>query len=161
MASTITLTGDWLASIGNRMQTNGTGNVGSYTTAGVAVTANQVGLGTIYSMQIDPAGGYTFNYLPSTGKILAYAASSGSFTATGTNSAPTITLTGTHTTTNTVSISGTNGSTLTALSDSTITGITGVQAPLFTGGAVAVSVAEVTTGTNLSSVTFTWRAIGI
>jgi hypothetical protein len=161
MSSTITLTGDWLANIGNRMETYGTGNLGTYATAGVAVTANQVGLGTIYSMDIDPAGGYTFNYVPSTGKIKAYAASSGAFTATGTNTAPTITLTGTHTTTNTVSISGTNGSSLTALSDSTITGITGVQAPTFTGDAVAVSVAEVSTNTNLSTTTFTFRAIGI
>ncbi len=161
MASTITLSGDWLISLGNRRQTSGTGNLGTYATGGIAVAAAQVGLGVINSFIADPAGGYTFSYVASTGKVIAYAASSGAFTATGTNTAPTITLTGTHTTTNTVSISGTNGSTLTALSDATITGITGVQAPVWTGDAVSVSVAEVSTSTNLAGVTFNWRAIGI
>jgi hypothetical protein len=158
MASTITLAGDWLISLGNRSQTFGTGNLGTYATSGIAVTAKQVGLGTINSMVIDPAGGYTFSYDASTGKILAYAASSGSFTAAGTNTAPTITATGTHTT-NTLSI--TAGGALAALDDASHTLVTGVQAPVFAGSAVSVSTAEVTTSTNLAGVTFNWRAIGI
>lgn len=158
MPSTITLTGDWLANIGNRMETYGTGNLGTYATGGVAVTAAQVGLGTIYSMEIDPAGGYTFSYNATTKKILAYAASSGSFTVTGTNTAPTISLAGTHTT-NTISI--TAGGALAAADDGSHTGITGVQAPVFTADAAAVSVAEVDTSTDLAAVVFNFRAIGI
>ena len=72
MASTISLTGDWLVNIGNRTQTSGTGNLGTYATSGVAVTAAQVGLGVIHSLVIDPAGGYTFEYVASTGKVKAY-----------------------------------------------------------------------------------------
>jgi hypothetical protein len=158
MSSTITLTGDWLANIGNRSETYGTGNLGVYVTGGIAVTPNQVGLGKILSMVIAPAGGYTFSYVPSTGKILAYAASSGSFTAAGTNTAPTITLTGTHTTAQIVS--KTAGGALAAADDATYTGITGVQAPVFAGSAVAVSVAEVTSTTDITLAVFNFTAIG-
>src|SRR5688572_11065618 len=72
MASTITLTGDWMVSMGNRRQTSGTGNLGTYSTNGIAVTAAQVGLGRIDSLVIDPAGGYIFEYVASTGKVKAY-----------------------------------------------------------------------------------------
>lgn len=72
MASTITLTGDWLVSVGNRKQTKGTGNLGTYATAGIAVTPAQLGLGQIDSLIINPAGGYVFTYSPSAGKVLAY-----------------------------------------------------------------------------------------
>jgi hypothetical protein len=72
MSSTITLTGDWLISMGNRMMTRGTGNLGSYSTNGVAVTAAQLGLGQVTDLIIDPAAGYVFQYLPSTGKIKAF-----------------------------------------------------------------------------------------
>jgi hypothetical protein len=106
---------------------------------------------------VDPAGGYTFSWSASTGKVLAYAASSGSFTATGTNSAPTISAAGTHTTN---TLSRTAGGAIALADDSTTTGITGVQAPVFTGSAVSVSVAEVSTNTNLAGVTFNFRAIG-
>lgn len=72
MASTITLTGDWLVSIGSKNQTFGTGNLGTYATNGVAVTATQVGLGTIEQFVIEPAGGYVFEWVKSTGKVKAY-----------------------------------------------------------------------------------------
>lgn len=72
MASTITLTGDWLVSIGNRNQTMGTGNLGIYATNGIAVSAGQVGLGVIQSLVIDPAAGYVFEWVASTGKVKAY-----------------------------------------------------------------------------------------
>lgn len=41
MAATLTLTGDWMISIGSRRQTSGTGNLGTYATNGVAVTPAQ------------------------------------------------------------------------------------------------------------------------
>ncbi len=72
MASTISLTGDWMVSLGNKRQTLGTGNLGTYATAGIAVSAAQVGLGVINSLIINPAAGYVFEYLPSTGKVKAY-----------------------------------------------------------------------------------------
>jgi len=72
MASTISLTGDWLVSMGNRMQTSGTGNLGTYATSGIAVSAAQCGLGVLNSLIIDPAGGYVFEYVASTGKVMAY-----------------------------------------------------------------------------------------
>lgn len=72
MASTITLSGDWLVSNGNRTLTKGTGNLGTYATGGIAVSAAQCGLGQIDSLVVDPAGGYVFSYAPSTGKVLAY-----------------------------------------------------------------------------------------
>lgn len=155
MASTITLTGDWLLNTGNAMMTKGTGNLGVYATAGIAVTAAQVGLGVIQSLVVDPAGGYTFSWNASTGKVLAYAASSGAFTAAGTNTAPTIT-SGTAATTTTPLY--TNSGAITQVTGAA--GITGVQAPVFAGSAVAVSVAEVTTSTNLAGVTFNFRAVG-
>lgn len=156
MSATISLTGDWLISLGSRRQTYGTGNLGTYATGGIAVSALQLGLGTIDSFVVDPAGGYVFAYDATAGKVLAYSAG-GAFTPTGTITAPTITLTGTHTTN---TISKTAGGALAAADDATYTGVTGVQAPTFTGGAGTVSVAEVTTNTNLSAVTFNWRAIG-
>lgn len=183
MSSTITLTGDWLANIGNRSQTNGTGNLGTYATGGIAVSANQVGLGTIQYMTINPAGGYTFEYVASTGKVKAYVTASvtptGTITATttaptitATSTAPTITATGTHSTTTGLSVSGANA--LASADDATKTGVTGVQAPTitatstaptttatFTGTATtAAAGTEVTTSTNLSGVTFTWTAVG-
>lgn len=72
MASTITLSGDWMISLGNRKQTQGTGNLGTYATAGIAVSAAQCGLGVVDSLVCDPAGGYVFQYVPSTGKVKAY-----------------------------------------------------------------------------------------
>lgn len=167
MSSTITLTGDWLFNIGNRRMTVGTGNLGTYATSGIAVTAAQVGLGVIQSMEIDPSGGYTFSYNASTGKILAYAASSGSFTAAGTNSAPTFTVSagtigsnmslGLDVDTASAKVTGGTGVT----TNRTLSTNTPVSAPTFTGSAVAVSVAEVTTSTNLSAITFNFRAYGL
>lgn len=72
MASTITLSGDWMLSLGNRRGVRATGNLGTYATAGVAVTPAQFGLGQIDQLIINPAGGYVFEYVPSTGKVLAY-----------------------------------------------------------------------------------------
>lgn len=72
MASTISLTGDWMISLGSQRQVSGTGNLGTYATSGVAITPAQVGLGVITSLIIEPAAGYVFTYAPSTGKVLAY-----------------------------------------------------------------------------------------
>lgn len=76
MASTITLSGDYLTSLGNRQQTQGTGNIGTYATGGIAVSAKQLGLGLTESMAIYPAGGYVFSYNPTAATVMAYEAGS-------------------------------------------------------------------------------------
>lgn len=62
MASSITLTGDWMNTVGSIQQTHGTGNLGTYATNGIAITANQVGLGVIEDLKVMPAGGYVFHW---------------------------------------------------------------------------------------------------
>ena len=154
MASTLTLAGDWLVSFGNRYQTSGTGNLGTYATGGIAVSAAQAGLGTLNTFVVDPAGGYTFEYVASTGKVKAYV--SAGFTPAGTNSAPTLTST---TNAGTTAPLYTNSGAVTQTTGAT--GITGVQAPTFTGTAVVAAVqSEVATSTSLSGTTFNWRAQG-
>src|SRR5262245_52322093 len=73
MASTINIPGDFLTSLGNKRQTNGTGNLGNpYASGGIAVSAKQLGLGRVESMIVNPAGGFVFEYVPSTAKVKAY-----------------------------------------------------------------------------------------
>lgn len=76
------------------------------------------------------ASGYTYQYNMTTGGL--FVMTSAGFTPAGTNSAPTIT-TGTNATV--TAVVATNGGALTQASGAT--GITGVQAPVFTGSAVA------------------------
>lgn len=154
MASTITLTGDWLASFGNRKQVSGTGNLGVYATNGVAVTAAQMGLGVIESLIVNPAGGYMFEYVPSTGKIKAYTGGGG---ASVDGSAAEIAITGSQAAGPALQITPDSGSAVigkTTAGDVTasaaITGLT------VTGGASG----EVANATNLAGTTFTFVAIG-
>lgn len=44
----------------------------TYPAGGEAVSANQLGMGTIYDVQAAPTSGFIFEYVPSTGKIMAY-----------------------------------------------------------------------------------------
>lgn len=166
MPSTITLTGDWLANIGNKRQVNGTGNLGTYATNGVAVTATQVGLGVIEQLIIEPAGGYVFSWDKDNGKVLAYRTAT--LTPAGTNSQPTFT----------VNASGAIGASMEVglSADSAAatfeggTGITAqriltttspVAAPTFTGTATtAAALAEVGNAVNLAAVTFRFSATG-
>lgn len=66
------LAGDWLTSVGNRMMTQGTGNLGVYTAGGIAVTPQQVGLGQIEQFNCESADGYIYRWNKATGKIMAY-----------------------------------------------------------------------------------------
>jgi hypothetical protein len=148
MASTITLTGDWLISLGNRRQTYGTGNLGTYSTSGIAVSAAQVGLGVINDLIIDPAGGYIFEYVKSTGKVKAYVEGSSlpDVKVTGGQSAgPALQMTPD-------SAAGVLGKT--TATDFTVPGAT------FGLVAVPAASAEVAGSTNLAGVTFNFRAIG-
>jgi hypothetical protein len=77
----ITLADDFLVSMGSRMMTRGTGNLGTYATNGVAIAASDVGLGRVDDIMIDPAGGYVFEYVKSTGKVKAYQSAGAGVTA--------------------------------------------------------------------------------
>jgi hypothetical protein len=156
----MTLAGDWMVSLGNRRQTSGTGNIGTYVTNGIAVAAAQVGLGVLQSLVVDPAGGYTFEWVASTGKIKAYLGS-GALAA--------------HT--HDLKIIGGQAAASTAATAYYATDIFGKEAvtnktiagadSATKGGVVAVSAGsaaigtEVTSTTALAGVTFNWRAVGI
>lgn len=160
MASSISLTGDWMVSLGNRRQTSGTGNLGTYATSGVAITAAQVGLGVLQSLVIDPAGGYTFEWVKSTGLIKAYYAS-GALAA----HAHDLLIKGGQaaSTTDRLSWYATDILGKEAVTDKTIAG----SASGTKGGVVAVTAAssaaatEVSNAVSLAGVTFNFRAIGI
>ena len=70
MASSMTVAGFF--SEGSKSGTNGTGNIGTAASGGIAVTARQCGLGVLDDLRVDSAGGYVFQYNKSTGKILAF-----------------------------------------------------------------------------------------
>lgn len=75
MALTATVIND------NRGHAVGTLNLGnSYATGGMAITGSQVGCpNKLYYLDISPANGLTFQYIPSTGKVKAFwAAAAGS-----------------------------------------------------------------------------------
>lgn len=157
MAATFTLTGDWLINIGNRMQTSGTGNLGTYATGGIAATPGKVGLGVINSLVIDPAGGYSFAYSASTGKILAYYGNGGLVAHTHD-----ILAIGGITATEPVAIASGDTFGKNAATNRTIAGADSATK----GGVVAVAAGsaaagtEVTDGVALAGITFNWRAIG-
>lgn len=157
MSFTATLTGDWLVNIGNRMQTSGTGNLGVYATAGISVTAGQLGLGRIDSLIIDPAGGYSFEYVASTGKVKAYYGNGGLVDHTHD-----LKFIGGITATEAVAIQG--GDTLgkNAATNRTIAGAdSATKGGVVTSGTSSAGAGtEVTTSTNLAGVTFNWRATG-
>ena len=158
MASAITLAGDWLTSLGNRRQTMGTGNLGTlYAAGGIAVSPTQVGLGAIDSLAIQPAGGYVFEYVPSTGKVKAYL----SGLASGTISAPDVTVTGGQAAGPALQITPDSAAGVlgkTTATDRVIPGGTfGIGAQTFTGSNVGFTEAG---AINLSAITFTFVAIG-
>ena len=74
MASSITLSGDWLSTHGNKQHTHGTGNLGTYASGGVEVLAAAVGLGLIEDLQVFPVDGYVFEYDKANNKVKAYEA---------------------------------------------------------------------------------------
>lgn len=154
MAATVTNDNDSPVSTGAIASASGTVNLGTYATGGVAITPAMVGLGAFVGAPEFSAQGYTFAWVASTGKVLVYR--SGGFTPAGTNSAPTITTDTNATTTTPVY---TNGGALTQVAGAT--GITGVQAPVFTGTAVAATtLAEVSNGVDLSAVVVYMRCFG-
>lgn len=156
MALTIGLTGDWMQSSGSQRATSGTITFdSSYATGGESLTAANIGLGRISFIEFNQGqSGYTFQYDYANSKVLVFR--SAGFTPAGTNTAPTIT-TGTSATTTAPVY--TNGGALTQTTGAA--GITGVQAPTFTGTAVAAAAqVEVANAVDLSALVVKFRAVG-
>lgn len=154
MAATITYTGDWLENVGALTRTQGTLTLGTYATGGVSVTPANLGLGSFFGAPTFVAPGYVFAYDATAQKVQAYR--SAGVTPAGTNSAPTITSTANAGTTTPLY---TNGGVVTQVAGAT--GITGVQAPVFSGAAIpAAAFVEVANAVDLSAVTVSWTAIG-
>lgn len=63
MALTVSLTGDWLSSLGNRKAASGKITFdSSYTTGGLSLTAANVGLSSIERIEFNSDSGYTMAY---------------------------------------------------------------------------------------------------
>jgi hypothetical protein len=169
MASTITLSGDWLHSIGDRLMTAGTGNLGNpYATDGIAVSAAQCGLGVIDSLEVDPVGGYIFSYVKSTGKVKAFAASgtvTGGTVADHTHDMIVIGG-GTIAANSTAGLSSADALVKVAVTDKTVVGADsatkgGVKAASVTISNMAATISAAECGAiDLSTTTFNWRAYG-
>lgn len=75
MASTVTIDAQPAGRVvaGNQKVRRGTLTLGTYATSGVAVTGAQCELyGTLQELKVFPSAGYIFEWLPATGKVLAY-----------------------------------------------------------------------------------------
>jgi hypothetical protein len=74
MALSVSLTGDWMTSVGNRRQTHGTITLdSSYATGGETLAAADVGLGVLDSLQLNQGeDGYVFHWDKSNGKVMAF-----------------------------------------------------------------------------------------
>lgn len=70
MASSMTVSDKY--AVGNKLQRNGTGNLGTYATGGIAVTAAQLALSVIDELMVHSAGGYVFEWDKANGKVKAY-----------------------------------------------------------------------------------------
>ena len=74
MALSVSLTGDWLTSVGNRQQSHGTITMdSSYATGGETLAAADVGLGTRASLQLNQGeDGYVIHWDKDNGKVMAF-----------------------------------------------------------------------------------------
>lgn len=149
MAVTVTLSGDWLESVGSKRAVNFsvTGD-NSYPTGGYALTAAQVGLGAVDFWEFNSTGGYVVAYNAATSKLLFYidGANLPNVTVVGGQSAgPGLQITPD-------SAAGVLGKT--AATTRTIPGAT------FGLVGVPAALVEVTNGVNLTAVTIKGRATG-
>lgn len=128
----------------------------SYATGGLAWDLS-ADFDVIKAAMFETKSGYQFELTskdaPASAKVKAYRVPG--FTPAGTNSAPTITITGGQGAGVAIQIdTDANGAVLGKTAATTRTGITGVQAPTFTGTAVAAAaLAEVAAAVDLSAVT--------
>lgn len=136
------------ASFGNQRGWLGTVTFdSSYVTGGEPYTVGNFGLASVVNMMLfDSASGYTFQHDRTNKKILAYRQS-----PSGTVAAPTLTVTGGQGAGIAVQISAdTDAAVIGKTTATTRTGITGIQAPAFTGTGAAM--VEVSNAVDLSLV---------
>jgi len=149
MAATITLSGDWLESVGSKRATNFsiTGD-SSYPTGGYAVTPAQVGLGVVDFWEFGNGSGYVLEYVVATGKVKFY--------VDGGN-LPNVTVTGGQSAGPALQITPDSNAGVLGKTTATTRTIPGA-----TFGLVGVpsSLVEVAATTNLSAVTVPGRATG-
>lgn len=72
MAITVTIDKKRTRYSGSERKVRGTANLGVYATNGIAVTARQLGLHQINSLDISPSGGIVFQWDRANGKIKAF-----------------------------------------------------------------------------------------
>ena len=141
MALTVSLTGDWMSSVGNRRAVDGTITFdSSYATGGESLTAANIGLGTIDHIQFNQGeDGYVFEWDKTNNTVIVYSpqlevASSG---AIGSNME--------------IGLSADAG-TATLEGGTGVTGARSVQA--------GATLGQVTAATNLSAVVVEFHAVG-
>lgn len=133
----------------------------SYPTGGYALTAAQLNCGRgIVGMSLlganTAAAGYVVVWNTQTSKLQIYVAG----TPLGTISAPLLNIAGGAGGNVNITTPNSNGSALAnGTAGSALTGLTGIQAPTFTGTA-GTKGSEVGNGTNLSTLTFTFLVVG-
>lgn len=172
MGLTVSLTGDWLASIGNKRSVNGTITFDSnYPTGGEALSAAQIGLGVIQFVEFDQGlSGYIVAYNSATGKVQVFDSASGASGTVDASHAHDLLIKGgqASATSNVTAHYATDIFGKEAATDATIAGDDSatkggvIEADLsdlavtVTGG----STAEVSNGTNLSTLTVSFYATG-
>ena len=130
----------------------------SYTTGGYAISATKVGLGVIlgancWGVDAAASGVIQLSWDYTNGKLMAFRVAT--FTPAGTIAAPTINISGGVGGTVAIGISSdADAAALSKTAATSRTGITGVQAPAFTGTAQGqVALAQVSNAVDLSAVT--------
>lgn len=150
MALTVTLSGDWLSSIGNKRAVSGTITFdSSYDSGGESLTAANIGLGRIERIEFNQGeDGYVFEYDYSASKVIVYTPSQPTFTVASSGAIGTNMEIGLSADSAAATVEGGTGIT----ASRTLTTTSPVGAPTLT---------QVTASTNLSAVVVEFWAIGI
>lgn len=146
MALTITTSGDWSSIVGNqRVNTLSIAFDSSYDAGGESLTARDMGLSVITSVNVQPKSGYTFTYDYTNFKLLAYWTPALSHTHTLVF--PTTTATGLPTV-GTNDLGGTGAFTVTGVATTSAT-----HGGVVNGTVTQIALSEVTAATNLATLT--------
>lgn len=158
MAISLTVDRTTVIPFGGIVETEGTGNLGSYVTNGVAVTAADCGLGVLDDLVVYPAGGYTFEFDKDNLKVLAYRAPAQTHNHD-------LLVIGGQAAASTDAVQAAAGDAI--LGKEEAANVTIAKADVATKGGVvsetlaAAALSEVGNVTDLSSAVFRWRARGV
>lgn len=149
MALTVTLSGDWLQSLGSRRSVTGKITFDdSYASGGESLTAANIGLGVIESISFNHGeDGYVFKYDHTNKKVIVYTPSQPTFTVAASGAIGTNMEIGLSADAASATVEGGTG----ISAARTLTTTSPVGAPVLT---------EVTASTNLSAVIVEFYAIG-